>query len=146
MPFLRRQHLDTMNSERNGAVQIKRLNGYDRPTAPPPLAKSQVLDATELLNFLPDKLVAEAKSFLRWNQIVHEKEVRNTINLSAVVDGVYTKSKLPQQVAELNGLAIPAMLECKVTIHRFHLFIQLKCISFFRLMAVSVKCTPNSRI
>mmetsp|Transcript_31252 Transcript_31252/g.44920 ORF Transcript_31252/g.44920 Transcript_31252/m.44920 type:complete len:889 (-) Transcript_31252:2644-5310(-) len=126
MPFIQRQHLNIMNNERNGAVRIKILRGYDQPTILPPFAKSQVLDATELLNFLPDQVVAEAKSFLRWTQIVHEKEVRNNINLSVVVDGDFTKSKLPQQVAELNGLAIPAMLECKINEGKCQMYSELE--------------------
>ena len=115
MPFLRRQHLDTMHSEENGAVCINCLDGFQSSSAAstPSSNDSLELDATDLLKHLPDKISTKAMSLLRFRQIVHGRDVI-PINLAALVDEKFTKSKLPQQVAELNGLAIPAMLECKV--------------------------------
>ena len=115
MPFLRRQHLNTMHSEENGAVRINCLDGFQSSSAAstPSSNDSLELDATDLLKHLPDKISTKAMSLLRFRQIVHGRDVI-PINLAALVDEKFTKSKLPQQVAELNGLAIPAMLECKV--------------------------------
>jgi len=102
-----------MHSEENGAVCINFLSGFNKSSTELSTFTNSNLDPTDLLKHLPDTIVTKAMSLLRFRQIVHKKAV-TPINLAAVVDGKFTKSKLPQQVAELNGLAIPAMLECKV--------------------------------
>jgi hypothetical protein len=70
----------------------------------------------ELLNFVPDHILSTAAGSIKWTQLARACDAKDIIKLRGVIDGEFTSSHLPQKVAELNGLAIPAMLECKVRI------------------------------
>ena len=74
------------------------------------------LDVLDLLSFLPDDILLKTIALTSWKRLYYQGETSKLkrIPLKAVVKGDFTKFKLPQYVAELNGIAIPAMLECKV--------------------------------
>lgn len=117
LPFMNRKQLQTMSTEQNSPVKIIVGKGYHNiktPLEEPPMI-TRTLEAMDLLNFVPDHILATAAGSIKWKQLAQACDTNDTIKLRGVIDGDFTSSHLPQKVAELNGLAIPAMLECKVS-------------------------------
>ena len=114
---MKRSHLDRMNQESDRPVEVI---GYLSNTTSTKVAELYVptLEVLDLLAFLPEDIAEKARALTSWKRLYHNGN--NNINqidrigLVGIVDGVFTKFKLPEQVAEFNGIAIPAMLECKV--------------------------------
>ena len=117
LPFLKRSHLDRMSEEPDRPVEIIGQLFNNRTSNNNETDEySPSLDVTALLNFLPEDILDNARALISWKKLHFNDKSRNLdrIKLKGVVDGAFTKYQLPQFVAELNGIAIPAMLECKV--------------------------------
>ena len=113
---MKRSHLDRMNQESDRPVEVI---GYLSNTTSTKVAELYVptLEVLDLLAFLPEDIAEKARALTSWKRLYHNGSSINQldrIGLVGIVDGVFTKFKLPEQVAEFNGIAIPAMLECKV--------------------------------
>ena len=117
LPFMKRSHLDRMNQEADRPV---RIIGYLSNTTSAKKEESEeyasTLEVLDLLTRLPEDIVEKARALTSWKRLNHNGKTNklDRIGLIGKVDGDFTKSKLPEQVAEYNGIAIPAMLECKV--------------------------------
>ena len=117
LPFMDRKQLQKMSMERNSPVKIITGKGYHDIKSPlDDSLITRTLEAMELLNFVPDHILSTAAGSIKWTQLARACDAKDIIKLRGVIDGEFTSSHLPQKVAELNGLAIPAMLECKVRI------------------------------
>ena len=117
LPFVKRSHLDKMNQESDRPVEII---GYLSKTTSTKKEESEEYTSTlgvlDLLIHLPEDILEKARILISWTRLYHNGKISNLdrIELIGKVDGDFTKSTLPEQVAEYNGIAIPAMLECKV--------------------------------
>ncbi|CAE7718560.1 unnamed protein product, partial [Symbiodinium microadriaticum] len=78
-----------------------------------PLDKTDILCATELTRWLPETIMTSAKSLLRPVLIAHIPPGR--IDLTSKVSSSDLRK---EAVSEINGLAIPAMLEARWDGHR----------------------------
>lgn len=120
LPFMKRSHLDRMNEEQpDRPVEIigQLFNTTTTSNNKTAAAEfSPTLGVLDLLNFLPEDLLETARSLTSWKRLYYDgkSSTLERIKLKGVVDGVFTKFRLPQYVAELNGIAIPTMLEFKV--------------------------------
>ena len=119
LPFLRRQRLSELASSPNPSVTIKfmesvvdwtvgRMEESDGDGLVLPLDHVRSLTATTLTKFLPELTMSKAIQLLNPMSL---REKHTLIQLSNKVRSCVGGKELVESVSELNGLAIPAMLE-----------------------------------
>lgn len=124
MQFFRRRRLTEISNpyiDANGTLQGRTVNVIPTSpfSAPPaasflsesdlPLDTTEVLVAHDLTNFLPETLVAKALSLMPRNRL--RARVRDLIKIATKVT---SSDGLVHNVADINGLAIPAILEVDI--------------------------------
>ena len=119
LPFLDRRALDELSNGKDPIVKIFKPSGWKSNYKPMQLEEEMIIpetvSVTQLISYTSDKVESKVSSNLRNNWVKLSSSINRKTSILTVVDDTRTKkSGTSENVADINGIAIPAMLEYKL--------------------------------